>query len=173
MRAGIWGMATQLTPHITLEMMTTSGRHPEINNKPPEALAANILRTAEKVEEAFAILSAAVGREILPRISYGFRCAALNKAVGSVSTTSAHLEGSAGDMLVPEDIGPRRFWDILRQHPTFMQDVDQLIIERGCVHLGLPVAAHGFLPRRELRTETRGPEGLHYPLFGIWQTPHA
>ncbi len=166
-------MSTPLTEHITFEMMITSGKHPEIANTPPQALAANILRTAEKVEEAFAILSAAVGRQILPRISYGYRCPTLNKAVGSVSTTSAHLEGSAGDMLVPEDIGPRRFWDILRQHPTFMGTVDQLIIERGCVHLGLPVAAHGYLPRRELRTETRGPGGLHYPLYGHWQAPHA
>ncbi len=164
---------TPLTEHLTLEDMTTFGRHPEIDNTPPPALAGNILRTAEKVEEAFAILSAAVGRPVLPRLSYGYRCPALNKAVGSVSTTSAHLEGSAADTLVPEDIGPHRFWDILRQHPTFMAEVDQLIIERGCVHLGLPVSAHGYLPRHELRTEDRGPQGLHYPLFGIWQAPHA
>ena len=166
-------MSTQLTEHLTLEAMTTSGRHPEIDNTPPQALAANILRTAEKVEEAFAILSAAVGRQILPSLSYAYRCPALNKAVGSVSQTSAHLEGSAADMLVPDDIGLRRFWDILRQHPTFMAEVDQLIIERGCVHLGLPVAAHGYLPRRELRTEDRSPEGLHYPLFGIWEDTNA
>lgn len=166
-------MSTPLTANITLEMMITSGRHPEIDNTPPQALAANILRTAEKVEEAFAILSTAVGRQILPRISYGYRCPELNRAVGSVSKTSAHLEGSAGDMLVPEDIGPHRFWDILRQHPTFMQDVDQLIIERGCVHVGMPVAAHGMVPRHELRTEERGPDGLHYPLFKIWEAPHV
>lgn len=158
-----------LTEHITLEQMTTNGRHPEIDNTPPQDLAANILRTAEKVEEAFAILSAAVGRAILPRISYGYRGPALNKAVGSVSRTSAHLEGSAADMLTPSDIAPRRFWDILREHATFMADVDQLIIERGCVHVGLPVAAHAYQPRRELRTETVGPEGPHYPLFGIWK----
>ncbi len=166
-------MSTPLTEHITLEMMTTSGKHPEIANTPPQALAANILRTAEKVEEAFAILSAAVGRRILPSIAYGYRCPALNTAVGSVSTTSAHLEGSGADMHVPDDIGAHQFWDILRNHPTFMDTVDQLILERGNVHLGMPVAAHGYLARRELRTETRGPDGLHYPLFGIWQAAHA
>lgn len=162
-----------LTEHITLEAMTTNGRHPEIDNTPPQDLAANILRTAEKVEEAFTILSASVGRVVLPRISYGYRCPALNKAVGSVSTTSAHLEGSAADMLVPDDIGPRRFWDLLRQHLTFMTDVDQLIIERGCVHLGLPVAAHAYVARHELRTEGRGSDGLHYPLFAIWKHEEA
>ena len=160
---------TDLTTNITLEEMTTSGRHPEVENVPPDALAANILRTAEKVEEAYAILSAAVGRTILPKISYGYRGPALNKAVGSVSKTSAHLEGSAADMLVPDGISPRKFWDILRYHSTFMADVDQLIIERGCVHLGLPVAAHDHKPRHELRTETRGLRGVNYPLFGIWK----
>lgn len=160
-----------LTPHISLESMTTSGRHPEIDNTPPDSLAANILRTAEKVEEAFAILSTATGRVVLPGISYGYRCPALNKAVGSVSTTSAHLEGSAADMVVPPGITPQEFWDALRQHPTFMQEVDQLIIERGCVHLGLPVSAHAYVARHELLTEDNGPHGLHYPLFAIWTPP--
>ena len=164
---------TPLTKHISLEAMTTNGRHPEIDNTPPQSLATNILRTAEKVEEAFAILSAAEGREILPRLSYAYRCPALNKAVGSVSKTSAHLEGSAADMLVPEGVSPRRFWGILRKHATFMAGVDQLIIERGCVHLGLPVAAHGYVARHELRTETIGPDGVHYPLFDIWQAARA
>lgn len=166
-------MSPNLTEHITLAAMTTNGRHPEVKNDPPQELAGNILRTAEKVEEAFAILSTAVGYQVLPRLSYGYRGPALNKAVGSVSKTSAHLEGSAGDMLVPEAIGTRRFWDILRQHPTFMADVDQLIIERGCVHLGMPVAAHDHVARRELRTEDNGLQGLHYPLFGIWAAPRA
>lgn len=162
---------TVLTDHISLEAMISSGKHPEIDNTPPESLAGNILRTAEKVEEAFAILSAATGRVILPRISYGYRCPALNKAVRSVSKTSAHLEGSAADMLAPDGVSPRQFWDTLRYHATFMAEVDQLIIERGCVHLGLPVAAHAYVARHELRTETRGLDGLHYPLFGIWSAP--
>ena len=162
---------TVLTDHISLEAMISSGRHPEIDNTPPESLAGNILRTAEKVEEAFAILSAAVGRVILPRISYGYRCPALNTAVGSVSKTSAHLEGSAADMLAPEGVSPQQFWDTLRIHATFMAEVDQLIIERGCVHLGLPAAAHGYQARHELRRETRGLDGLRYPLFGIWAAP--
>lgn len=164
---------TPLTKHISLEAMTSNGRHPEIDNTPPQALAANIMRTAEKVEQAYAILSAEVGREILPLLSYGYRCPALNKACGSVSKTSAHLEGSGADMLVPGDIGPRRFWDILRKHPTYMEDVDQLIIERGCVHLGLPVAAHDYVARHELRTEDRGHGGLRYPLFATWKPGHA
>lgn len=162
-----------LTTHISMESMTSNGRHPEIENTPPEDLAANIQRTAEKVEEAFAILSAAMRRVILPRISYGYRGPALNKAVGSVSKTSAHLEGSAADMLTPPDVSPRQFWDILRQHPTFMQGVDQLIIERGCVHLGLPVSAHDYNARHELRTEERRPDGIHYPLFGTWKPTGA
>jgi len=140
-----------------------------VPNDPPPAYAGNILATAQKVEEAYAILSAAVGRVILPRLSYGYRSSALNKACGSVSKTSAHLVGSAADMLVPEDIGPRRFWDLLRLHATFMAEVDQLIIERGCVHLGMPVVAHDLVPRHELRTETKDPDGVHYPLFGTWR----
>lgn len=162
-------MSTPITKNLTLEAMTTNGRHPEINNTPPDALRPNIQATAEKVEEAFAILTKVLGVMVLPRISYGYRSPALNTACGSVSKTSAHLEGNAADMLVPGSITPRRFWDILRQHPTFMDGVDQLIIERGCVHLGLPVAAHDHVARRELRTETVGPDGIHYPLFGKWK----
>jgi hypothetical protein len=158
----------QLTEHLTLEAMTTNGKHPSIDNTPPDNLLQNIRRTAQKVEEAFEILGKALNQEVIPRVSYGYRCPALNKAVGSVSRTSAHLEGSAADMQVLGTITPRRFWDALRLHSTFMIGVDQLIIERGCVHLGLPVAAHNLVAREELRTEAMGPDGIHYLLYGIW-----
>jgi hypothetical protein len=49
-----------------------------------------------------------------------------------------------------------------------MQDVDQLIIERGCIHIGLPVFQHHFIPRHELRLDEDINGRRAYPLFGVW-----
>lgn len=149
----------QLSPHFSLEELTRT--KPGIDNTPPVSVAANLLKIAEKLEQARAIWGVRVA------VPYAFRCLALNTSVGG-SKTSAHLEGLAADT-IPEGLDLRKAWDMLRLHPTFMADVDQLIIERGCIHIGLAVAAHGFIPRHELRTDQDIDGVRHYPLFGIWE----
>jgi hypothetical protein len=52
----------------------------------------------------------------------------------------------------------------------FIWRVDQLIIERGCVHLGVTVPAHDNLLRCELRGESYDPNGTrHFPLIWVWK----
>lgn len=165
-------MGTQLTDHITLEEMIQS--HHGLDNTCPDALAGNLLKTAEKIEEARAILSAEAGKECRVRISYGYRCEAENKACGSTAHPSAHTFALAGDTIPdPTLFTLRQAWDVLRQHPTFCLDVDQLIIERGCIHIGLAVPWHDNKPRHELRLDATVAGKRTYPLFGIWQAPHA
>lgn len=63
-------------------------------------------------------------------VTSGFRCAALNKAVGGVSN-SQHLTGNAAD-IKPSD--PTKFdalWAFLSAHPL----TDQLLGGRGWLHV--------------------------------------
>ena len=151
---------TQLTPHFTLEELTKVGPHLGIENDLPQAYAGNLLRIAEKCEQARAIWDTAVN------ISYGYRCPALNAALPG-STTSAHMLGLAADM-IPEGLELRAAWDALVADPTYMADVDQLIIERGCVHVGLAVPLHYNVPRHELRLDEDINGVRTYPLYGHW-----
>jgi len=162
---------TPLTDHFTVEELTQS-RH-GIDNECPPHLAANLVRLAEKAEEARRILSDHAGRDCRLRVTYGYRCQAENEACGG-SATSAHLEALALDCVPdPALYTLRQGWDVLRLHPTFMAQIDQLIIERGCIHFGLPVARLKGIPRHELRLDQQVGVQRTYPLWGIWQAPHA
>ena len=91
-------MATILTPHVTLEEMTASQTaiRSGINNTPTDpVILANLKKTAELLEEIRTLLGS---RPIL--ISSGYRCLALNTAIGSKST-SAHVQGQAADFTCP------------------------------------------------------------------------
>lgn len=134
----------------------------DTSNPPPE-VEANIRNiTAPKAQQA---------RDIL-----GVRCTihcwrpdAVNAAIPGrpPGKRGAHPDGLAID-LVAEGMAPEQVFDKLRQHPTFMLDVDQLIIERGCVHIGLPCPAANMACRRELRKEVLVHDVRKYPLIGIW-----
>ena len=157
---------TPLSEHFSVEELTGVGTHEGIDNTPPLEVAQNLIKVAEKLEQARVIWNVPV------RISYGYRCEALNYAVGS-QPTSAHIEGLAADA-IPVGMDLREAWDALVADTTvpFMQDVDQLIIERGCVHIGLPVFQYHFIPRHELRTDLDINGQRAYPLFGHW-TPNG
>ena len=159
---------TQLTEHISLEEMQQS--HHGIDNTCPDEFKDNLQKAADKAEQARGILSDAAGVECHLRITYGYRCAAENTACGSTTQTSAHSFALATDSVPDPDLFTlRKAWDALRQHPTFMDDVDQLIIERGCIHIDLPVETHNFIARHELRTDITASDGTrHYPLWAIW-----
>lgn len=161
-------MAAMLTANLSVEQMTTNGRHPDVENDLPVDLAGNLLKTAEKVEQAFAVFSRVLGKTVLPRISYGYRGKALNDAVGS-KDTSAHCLGLAADLIIPAELGIKRAFEALRDDPVYMVDVDQLIDERGCVHVGLAIPAHDFVPRHELRGDATVNGRRTYPLIGIWK----
>ena len=83
-----------LTPNITLEELTHTD-HREFDNIPNEKELANLQRLAEFLEQVKEVLG---GKPIM--INSAFRCAEVNKAVGS-SDKSQHRLGCAADIRVP------------------------------------------------------------------------
>ncbi len=155
--------------------------HHGLFNDCPAALESNLRRVAWKLEQMRAILSEAAGQECWVKATYGYRSPAENKACGSTATPSAHEYALAADTVPkPELFSLRQAWDVLRDSDEFMggeEPVDQLIIERGCIHVGLAVPWHENKARGELRTEMELPDRRKtaqgkpvrtYPLFGVW-----
>lgn len=83
-----------LTPNFTLEELTHTD-HREFDNTPDEAELANLYRLADFLEQVKVVLG---GKPIM--INSAFRCAEVNKAVGS-SDKSQHRHGCAADIRVP------------------------------------------------------------------------
>jgi hypothetical protein len=159
-----------LTEHFTAEELVTSGKHPEIDNSLPEKFDGNRLKVAELLEEARAILTEYYGEDTPIHVKYAWRGSELNKACGG-ERSSAHLEMLAADTYYTGHESSE-VAQILFEHPTFMKNVDQLIIERGCLHYGLPCAASAYQARRELRKDAWVNGERHYPLIAVWRSPH-
>jgi hypothetical protein len=83
-------MATQLTPHFAVEELCAT-QHREFDNTPPPEVVGNLRTTAARMEQVRRLL----GDRVIS-ISSGYRCRALNRAVGG-ARTSAHLTGDAVD----------------------------------------------------------------------------
>lgn len=127
---------------------------------PPQEILNNIKKSAIKAQEARTILGVPI------TISNCWRPLELNRAIGS-KDSSAHVQGLGVDM-IPHGMTIADAFDKLRKHHTFMVDIDQMIIERGCIHIGLLVPGRHPEPRRELRTEVLTYGERHYPLLAIW-----
>lgn len=139
-----------LTAHFTREELTSRGRHPNIPNDLPKGWEPRLLALAQKLEEARAILGVPL------KVSYGYRSPALNQACGG-SDTSDHMFCYAVDSN-PVGMGREDAVRLLWAHPSFMRGVDQLIIERGCIHLGI-----GPCKRQQGRGDMP-----FYPLLAVW-----
>lgn len=83
-----------LSPSFTLEELTHTD-HREYDNMPDADELANLYRLAEFLEQVKEVLG---GKPII--INSAFRCAEVNKAVGS-SDKSQHRRGCAADIRVP------------------------------------------------------------------------
>jgi uncharacterized protein YcbK (DUF882 family) len=83
-----------LSPHFTLDELTHTD-HREIDNTPTQDEISNLQQLANFLEEVKTVLG---GKPIM--ISSGFRCKALNDAVGS-KDSSQHRTGFAADFRVP------------------------------------------------------------------------
>jgi len=83
-----------LSPHFTLDELTHTD-HREIDNSPTQAEIDNLQQLANFLEEVKTVLG---GKPVM--ISSGFRCKALNDAVGS-KDSSQHRIGCAADFRVP------------------------------------------------------------------------
>jgi zinc D-Ala-D-Ala carboxypeptidase len=83
-------MATQLTPHFAAEELSCT-QHREFDNTPPPEVVGTLRLTAARMEQVRRLL----GDRVIS-VSSGYRCRALNRAVGG-ARTSAHLTGDAVD----------------------------------------------------------------------------
>lgn len=111
----------QLSEHFKLwEFVTsqTAARH-GINNTPPKVVVDRLSILCQQILEP---ARQAVGPL---RISSGYRCPALNRAVGG-SKTSAHMQGYAADV-IPLNASKLEFANWVKSHCHF----DQIILEYG------------------------------------------
>ena len=117
-------MNTNVTMHFTIEEMYASdtAKRLGINNKPSVQQMINLVYLCAYVLEP---LRVAMKEPI--KIGSGFRCQALNKAVGGVYN-SQHLKGHAADLCIDGDIAKGRKWfEYIRKNLPF----DQLIWEKN------------------------------------------
>ena len=117
-------MNTPVTMHFTIEELYASKTAKEkgINNKPSTQQMINLVYLAAFVLEP---LRVAMNEPI--KISSGFRCYDLNKAVGGVYN-SQHLKGQAADLCIDGDIEKgRRWFNYIKDNLLF----DQLIWEKN------------------------------------------
>ena len=117
-------MNTPVTMHFTIEEMYASdtARRLGIDNKPTTQKMINLVYLCAFVLEP---LRVAMGKPI--RISSGYRCEKLNKAVGGVYN-SQHLKGQAADIDIQGDMEfGRKIFEYIKNHLPF----DQLIWEHN------------------------------------------
>jgi hypothetical protein len=117
-------MNTKVTMHFTREELYASqtAKARGINNKPSTEEIVNLVYLAAYVLEP---LRVAMKEPI--KIGSGFRCPALNRAVGGVSN-SQHMKGQAADLCIDGDIAKgKRWFNYIREHLPF----DQLIWEKN------------------------------------------
>ena len=111
-------MNTNVTMHFTMEELYASATATAkgINNKPSVQQMINLVYLTAYVLEP---LRVAMGEPI--KIGSGFRCQALNKAVGGVYN-SQHLKGQAADLYIDGDIQKGRKWfNYIKNHLPFNQ----------------------------------------------------
>ncbi|MDD7317841.1 MAG: D-Ala-D-Ala carboxypeptidase family metallohydrolase [Prevotella sp.] len=115
-------MGVRLTEHFTLKEMCQSGTavRMSIDNVPDEktverlkALCVNVL---EPTRRRFGVL----------RVTSGYRCPQLNKAVNGAQN-SQHMRGEAADIHVSSMEVGRKMYDFIKKNTAF----DQLIFEHS------------------------------------------
>jgi zinc D-Ala-D-Ala carboxypeptidase len=116
--------------HFTLAEFVASAtaQAQHLDNSLPDDLVPNAWSTLALLEVIRARLSAIAGHEVPVIISSGYRCAALNQAVGS-GPGSDHLRGLAADIKAPGFGTPLRLAQTLAPLVSVL-GIGQLIYER-------------------------------------------
>lgn len=143
----------RLSPNFSLSELSYSETAEErgIDNTPPPEVVENLRRLAAGLESVRALLGAPL------EISSGYRCPALNEAVGG-SSTSQHMQGLAADFECTAFGTPLEVADAIRRSDL---EFDQCILEYGrWVHLSFSDA-----PRRRLLTIYDDDKGY---VAGLW-----
>ena len=144
-----------LAPNFSLTLLVRSetAEQQGIDNSPPPEVIENLRLLAAGLEQVRALL----GHPL--EISSGYRCPALNAAVGG-SATSQHVQGLAADFACP-DFGPPL--EVARAVRDSAIVFDQCILEFGnWVHLSFSPQ-----PRGRVLTIYEGNEGY---LAGLWDS---
>jgi zinc D-Ala-D-Ala carboxypeptidase len=138
-----------LTQHFTLEelVFSSTAQRLGIDNTPDPGKVKNLTTLANGLEQVRALLGAPM------HIDSGYRCPALNKAVGGVAN-SAHVDGYAADFVCPDYGTPLQ---VARTIAGSGIAFDQCIQEGTWVHIS-------FDPRlrHQALTATFGPNGATY-----------
>lgn len=98
-----------MTEHFTLAEFCRSGTAARrgIDNTLPAELMPSAMKTLQMLERIRQQLSELAGKDVPILITSGYRCPALNTAIGS-SSTSDHLKASAADWTAPAFGSPRQ-----------------------------------------------------------------
>lgn len=131
-----------LSDHFTLAEFLRSEKADAlgIDNTPPPDIEQALVWIAANMESVRALLGVPL------HISSGYRCPALNAAVGS-KPTSAHMKGLAADFEAPQYGTPLEICEAIESSTI---PFDQLIWEHTWVHIGwVPL---GDTPRRQVLT---------------------
>jgi zinc D-Ala-D-Ala carboxypeptidase len=134
-----------MTPNFSVADLIYSKLAQEkgIDNTPPPVIARQLLATAAGLERIRAMLNVPM------RIHSGFRCYALNNALGG-SPNSQHIKGEAADFDAPAFGSPKEICLYLAQENRVkVLGIDQLIMEGTWVH-----ASFTLTPRYQLLTKT-------------------
>lgn len=142
----------KLSPNFRLDELTFSATAQRlcIDNTPDARITSHLVALAAGLEQVRVLLG---DRPI--RINSGYRCPALNKAVGGAAN-SAHMLGYAADFTCAE-FGPPL--EIVRALQRSRLDFDQVIQEGTWVHVSFAPTA-----RRQVLTAHFGQGGTTYSM---------
>ena len=129
-----------ITKNFSMEELVASNtaRMKGIDNTPDKEVEARLVQLAQQVLQP---LRDSYGKPIM--ISSGYRCQALNKAIGGVST-SQHLKGEAVDINNGQIENKKLFLLASKMIKEGVIEVGQLIDEKGYkwLHISLPDNKH-------------------------------
>lgn len=108
--------------HFTIEEMTESStaKAKDIDNTPSQEILAKLQKLIEAILDP---LREWYGKPI--RVNSGYRCEALNKAVGGKANNSQHLYGEAADITAGSKEENKKLFEYIKDNLPF----DQLINE--------------------------------------------
>lgn len=132
--------SNMITKNFSMEELVASNtaRMKGIDNTPDKEVEARLVQLAQQVLQP---LRDSYGKPI--KISSGYRCQALNKAIGGVST-SQHLKGEAVDINNGQIENKKLFLLASKMIKEGVIEVGQLIDEKGYkwLHISLPDNKH-------------------------------
>lgn len=144
-----------MTDHFPLSELVASEKAKElqIDNTPPPSVLANIVVLKQNLERVRVIL----GNKPM-EISSGFRCAALNHAVGGASN-SDHMRGLAADFTCPGFGSPDEIVKAIAASPL---EFDQCILEyrKGAIWVHI-----SFAPAMRRNTITMRYDSSNVPQY--------